>query len=77
MLCWYTCKHTYWFLTVYLDPVSQGNSGWPASTIIDGVPDIENMTDALRNGPFGKCVYESPNDVCDQQVNSVHRFIGH
>jgi len=53
---------------IYLDPLLHGNSGWPGSTIIDGVPDIENMTDALRNGPFGKCVYESANDVCDQQV---------
>jgi len=53
---------------IYLDPISRGNLGWPGSTIIDGVPDIENMTDALRSGPFGKCVYESPNDVCDQQV---------
>jgi len=61
-------RHTHLPLIVYLDPISRGNLGWPGSTIIDGVPDIENMTDALRSGPFGKCVYESPNDVCDQQV---------
>ncbi|KIM91075.1 hypothetical protein PILCRDRAFT_811591 [Piloderma croceum F 1598] len=53
---------------IYFEPVSQGNLGWPASVIIDGVPDIENITDALQNGPYGKCVYESSNDVCDQQV---------
>lgn len=54
--------------SVYLDPVSHGDSGWPVSTLIDGIPDIENVTDALRNGPYGQCVYESPNDVCDHQV---------
>jgi hypothetical protein len=54
--------------TVYLDPVSQGNTRWPASTLVDGTPDIENITEALRNGPYGKCVYESDNDVCDHQV---------
>jgi len=53
---------------IYLDPVLHGDSGWPVSTLIDGLPDIENVTDALRNGPYGQCVYESPNDVCDHQV---------
>ena len=53
-----------------------GNSGWPVSTITDGVPDIENITDALQNGPYGTCVYESPNDVCDQQVISLYCIVG-
>ncbi|KAG0699330.1 hypothetical protein DFH29DRAFT_855004 [Suillus ampliporus] len=52
----------------YLEPVSRGHTGWPGSTIVDGIPDIENITDALRNGPYGRCVYESDNDVCDQQA---------
>ncbi|KIJ70217.1 hypothetical protein HYDPIDRAFT_78037 [Hydnomerulius pinastri MD-312] len=56
---------------IYLDPVSQGNTHWPASTIVDGIPDIENITDALRTGPYGKCVYESDNDVCDHQVVNI------
>lgn len=48
--------------------MSQGNTSWPASTVVDGIPDIENITEALRDGPYGKCVYESDNDVCDHQV---------
>lgn len=55
-------------LPVYLDPVSKGNLGWPASTIVDGLPDIENIASALAAGPFGQCVYEHANDVCDNQV---------
>jgi predicted dehydrogenase len=53
---------------IYLDPVSRGNTRWPVSTIVDGIPDIENVTAALREGPYGQCVYESKNDVCDNQV---------
>jgi predicted dehydrogenase len=54
--------------TVYLDPLSRGNDGWPVSAIVDGLPDIENVTQALKTTPYGNCVYESDNDVCDNQV---------
>ncbi|KAJ7667852.1 hypothetical protein DFH06DRAFT_1267946 [Mycena polygramma] len=53
---------------IYLDAVSRGNTRWPVSPLVDGVPDIENVTQALRTGPYGQCVYESSNDVCDNQV---------
>ncbi|KAG6879441.1 hypothetical protein C0992_002572 [Termitomyces sp. T32_za158] len=53
---------------IYLTPVSNGHTRWPASTLVDGVPDIENITHALQTGPYGLCVYESPNDVADHQV---------
>jgi len=53
---------------VYLDRVSLGDTGWPVSPLVDGIPDIENVSDALVDGPYGKCVYESDNDVCDNQV---------
>lgn len=61
---------------IYLEPVSRGNTHWPASTIVDGIPDIENITDALRNGPYGQCVYESDNDVCDHQVVNIEYSSG-
>jgi predicted dehydrogenase len=53
---------------VYLDRVSKGERGWPVSPLIDGVADIENVTRALEDGPYGRCVYECDNDVCDNQV---------
>ncbi|KAF5393934.1 hypothetical protein D9757_000160 [Collybiopsis confluens] len=53
---------------IYLEPVSRGHVGWPASAIVDGIPDIENIATALKTGPYGQCVYESQNDVCDNQV---------
>ncbi|THV08708.1 NAD(P)-binding protein [Dendrothele bispora CBS 962.96] len=53
---------------IYLDRVSSGETGWPVSPLVDGIPDIENVTAALKTGPYGMCVYESENDVCDNQV---------
>lgn len=44
---------------------------WPVSTIVDGIPDIENVTQALNNTAYGKCVYESNNDVCDNQIVNI------
>ena len=55
-------------MLVYLDKVAAGRLGWPVSPLVDGIPDIENVTDAIQNGPYGKCVYECDNDVCDHQV---------
>lgn len=53
---------------IYLDPVAKGQLGWPVATIVDGLPDIENVTSALRHGRYGQCVYESDNNVCDNQI---------
>ncbi|KAI3357291.1 hypothetical protein L3Q82_015739, partial [Scortum barcoo] len=48
---------------------NKGNSGWPVSVICpNSFPDIESVTEALRSGPYGRCVYECDNDVCSNQV---------
>lgn len=56
---------------IYLDALKSGTKSWPVSVLVDGIPDIENVTEALKTGPYGMCVYESPNDVCDQQVVNI------
>ncbi|XP_061831504.1 putative oxidoreductase YteT [Nerophis lumbriciformis] len=54
---------------IYLNPVKQGYTGWPVSIICDSAaPDIETVTEALKTGPYGRCVYECDNDVCSNQV---------
>lgn len=60
--------------TIYLDPlVERGHTGWPANIIVQSgdVPDIENITDALKNTDYGRCVYASDNNVVDNQVVNI------
>jgi len=47
---------------IYLDSAVQGKVGWPVS-IITEEPTIESVTQALLNGPYGRCVYKSDNNV--------------
>ncbi|KAF0753815.1 hypothetical protein AaE_005575 [Aphanomyces astaci] len=50
-----------------------GYQGWPLS-VLDGTqwsldePTVESITEALRTGPYGRCVYACDNDVVDNQV---------
>lgn len=54
---------------IYLDRVKQGHTGWPVAVICpNSYPDIESVTEALRTGPYGRCVYNCDNDVCSNQV---------
>lgn len=52
---------------IYLEPVRNGNSGWPANVVVNA-PTAERVERALKNGPYGRCVYHSDNDVVDHQV---------
>ncbi len=47
-----------------------GNRGWPVSAL---GPDTspEGVRRALREGPYGRCVYRCDNDVADHQVATV------
>ncbi|CAL8082801.1 unnamed protein product [Orchesella dallaii] len=57
---------------IYIEPHLQGWVGWPIDVVQPtGVVDVENLTDALRNGNYGRCVYEMKNDVCDNQVVNI------
>lgn len=48
---------------IYLDAVKRGVTGWPVKILVEGTPTEENITRALETGPYGRCVYESDNDV--------------
>jgi predicted dehydrogenase len=52
---------------IYLGRVRQGHTGWPVNVL---TPDLtlEGVTEALRTGPYGRCVYKCDNDVVDHQV---------
>ncbi|KAJ3132604.1 hypothetical protein HDU90_006816 [Geranomyces variabilis] len=44
----------------------------PATPLVtDDQPALTDIEDALATGPYGVCVYESSNDVCDHQVVNV------
>jgi predicted dehydrogenase len=44
--------------------------GWPVS-VLANEPTPENLLEALRSGPYGRCVYHCDNDVVDHQVISM------
>ena len=51
----------------YTDRLDQRNTGWPVD-VLTAFPDRASVLDALRTGPYGRCVYTSDNDVVDHQV---------
>lgn len=52
---------------IYLDRVAAGETGWPMDVLVPE-PTVENITEALTTGPYGRCVYRCDNDVVDHQV---------
>jgi len=55
--------------TIYLGPAERGFKEWPLNVLTtNSEPDVESITDAITNGPYGRCVYECDNDVVDNQV---------
>ena len=52
---------------IYLGRVAAGRTGWPVDIL---VPDVtrESVLEALRDGPYGRCVYGCDNDVVDHQI---------
>lgn len=65
--CAYEPECPYSAKKIYLGRLAQGDTGWPVD-VLTPVPTFETVTDALENGPYGRCVYECDNDVVDHQV---------
>lgn len=51
----------------YFDRLVQGNTGWPVDVLVDEYT-ADALGEALRTGPYGRCVYACDNDVVDHQV---------
>ena len=51
----------------YMGKLQAGDLGWPVN-ILTVKPDEEHLMEALKNGPYGRCVYHCDNDVVDHQI---------
>lgn len=52
---------------LYLSTLRDRGPIWPVSVVTDGA-DEAAVIEALRTGPYGRCVYACDNDVVDHQV---------
>lgn len=51
----------------YLDQYRESGDSWPQN-VVAFEPTEEKLLNALRRGPYGRCVYRCDNDVVDHQV---------
>lgn len=51
----------------YLGRVAEGNLGWPTTALAHEVNE-QTITEALKTGQWGRCVYACDNDAVDHQV---------
>ena len=51
--------------------IQNGKTGWPNNVVTGGPPTEEALREALRTGPYGRCVYHCDNDVVDHQTVSA------
>ncbi len=54
-------------VTIYVGRLRAGRSGWPVA-VVTPEPTEKSVMEALRTGPYGRCVYACDNDVVDNQV---------
>jgi predicted dehydrogenase len=52
---------------LYGDLLERGQHGWPLAVLLDDFTPAA-LEEALRDGPYGRCVYACDNDVVDHQV---------
>ncbi len=55
---------------IYLGMVREGRTGWPLAVLAPD-PSEQGVLEAIRTGPYGRCVYSCDNDVVDHQVVSM------
>ncbi len=59
---------------IYLTALERGHTGWPVD-VLTPTATRESVLEALRTGPYGRCVYACDNDVVDNQVVNL-QFAG-
>lgn len=67
-----TCPYS--AVRIYLGRVRAGYTGWPVDVLAPEVTEPA-IREALRTGPYGRCVYACDNDVLDHQVVDM-KFAG-
>lgn len=53
-----------------------GNKLWPVNVLVNDEPTEENIMEALKTGPYGRCVYHCDNNVVDHQVVNLNMTDG-
>ena len=54
-------------VALYLGMIREDKKWWPVDVLTTDLTE-EGVTKALREGPYGRCVYDCDNDVVDHQV---------
>ncbi len=54
-------------IRIYLGRLRKGQTCWPVNVLTTDLTEA-GVTRALREGPYGRCVYKCDNDVVDHQV---------
>ena len=62
--CPYDCEKVY---ITGAHGVLRNGEAWPMNTVVDH-PTVESLEAALKEGPYGRCVYFCDNDVPDHQT---------
>ncbi len=72
--CTEECPHyntcPYSVLFNYIMWGEKGVFTWPMD-VVTQEPSLDALKEALRTGPYGRCVYHCDNDVCDHQVVNI------
>lgn len=64
------------YLTNKLTGYDEGNRGWPMVPYLTPICTRERILEALKDGPYGRCVYNCDNDVVDHQVSLIEMANG-
>lgn len=55
--------------------IAHGKNEWP-NNVLSLHPDIESITRAVREGPYGRCVFHCDNNVVDHQIVNMRMTDG-